>query len=303
MRSRPPAVAVLGVVGILAAGAAALAIETAPSAPSSATAFARSVLAEATVPPGGRPTKGPRTSYLYDEPPATVVRYVETHLPPGAILSGYGTHVSARGGVVTVVTETLPVSGPDEHMAALAYQVVATNGPEPRSELRIDAHTVWVPPRSGSELATDGETVQVTGYKTASVTRLHPSGPVTVVLSPSRATTLIRAFDSLPLGPPSVACLEDATDFSIVIRSRLGVGAPFSVTGYACGDSVGVSENGKTGPSLWDQHCALIEAVDAALPARATATKSAEGVCSRSHSRRGLPPPTSESLSEGFDDS
>ncbi len=302
MRSRLPAVAVLGIVGLLTAGAAGLAIETAPPASSSATAFARSVLAEAAVPPGGRPTRGPHASYLYDEPPATVVRYVETHLPPGAILSGYGTHGTARAGVVTVVTETLPVSGPDEHMAGLTYQVAATNGPGTRSELRIDAHTVWVPPRSGSELATDGETAEVTGYRTASVTKLHPSGPVTVTLSPSRAAKLVRAFDSLPLGPSSVDCLEDVTDFSIVIHPRFGVGAPFSVTGYACGNSVGVSENRKAVPSLWDQHCALIDAVDAVLPARATATKSAEAVCSRSHSRRGLSPPTSESLSEGFDD-
>lgn len=272
----------------------------APSGASSAPAFAQSVLAEATVPPGGQPTRGIHTLevrwlggwgdtpgvggvvgahafYLYDEPPATVAHYIRAHPPSGAISTGYGTH----DGVVTAVTETLAVSGPDEYMAALTYKVAPTNGTGTRSELRIDAKIVWVPPRLTSELATSGESAQVTGYRTSSVRSL-PSGPATVTLSPSQTQRVIEAFDSLSLGPPSVGCLEGVQYFTLVIRPRSGAVPSFRATENQCGNQVYVTENGKTVTPLWDQHCALLEAVGAVVPDRATATKRAAAACSRS---------------------
>jgi len=165
VRFRISAVAVLGIAGLLSGGAAALGADSASSLPSGATAFAQAVLSEATVPPGGQLTSGihtveanwlagwgptPGTAdivgahafYLDDEARASVVHYIETHLPRGAILSGYGT----ANGLVTEVTETVALSGPDEYLAMLTYQVAPTNDTGTRSELRIDAKTVWVPP-------------------------------------------------------------------------------------------------------------------------------------------------------------
>ncbi len=297
------------VVGLLTAGAAVLGTATAPTGPPDRQAFAETVLARATLPPGGRPTRGIRTVqvrwlggwgatpgipgvsdahafYLYDEPPRTVTRYVATHLPQGAATSGYGTH----DGVVTVVTEVIPVSGPDEYMAELTYQVAPTNGAWTKSELRVDAKTVWVPPRSPKERAAAGSLVEVTGFRALSVTT-PPGGPVTVVLAGRRAASIIRAFNSLPLGPSSVGCHDDLTYFVLDIDPHEGLPPAFRAVGDACASSVGVSSHGEPRPSLSDRSCVLLEAVAGALPDKARATRSAAAQCARRERRpAGLPP-------------
>lgn len=300
---------VLGIMGLLTVGAAVLGVATAAPEPSSREAFAEAVLAQATVPPGGQPTRGIHTLetrwlggwgatpgtggvvgshafYLYDEPPKTVIRYIVGHPAPGSVLSGYGTH----DGVVTAVTETVALSGPDQYLAQLTYQVAATNGTWTKSELRIDAKTVWVPPRSSTELAQNGGGVEVTGFHTLSIPG-PPRGPVTVVVTGPRAEHVIRAFDSLPLGPSSISCLEGLEDFSLDISKHEGTPATFDATENACVNYVDVTARGKPAPALSDRSCALLVAVAAALPARAHATKSAAAACLHGKRRRqGLPP-------------
>jgi hypothetical protein len=308
-RSGHVSAALLGIMGLLTVGAAVLGEATAAPEPSSPEAFAEAVLAQATVPPGGQPTGGIHTLearwlggwgatpgtggvigshafYLYDEPPETVIRYIVRHPAPGSVLSGYGTH----DGVVAAVTETVALSGPDQYLAQLTYQVAATDGAWTKSELRIDAKTVWVPPRSPTETAQAGSVVEVTGFHTLSIP-WPPGGPVTVIVTGPRAEPLIHAFDSLPLGPSSTSCHEGLEYFSLDISRREGTPATFAATENACVNYVGVTARGRPAPALSDRSCALLLAVAAALPAGALATKSAAAACSRGKRRRqGLPP-------------
>jgi hypothetical protein len=307
VRPRLPAAVVLGTVVALVAGAAIFGAEAGSSGPSSATVFAQQVLGEATVPPGGQETKGIHTVtvrwlggwgatlgvegvvgahafYLYDEPRETVTHYVEAHLPPGAVLSAYGTH----SGVVTAITETLAVSGPDEYMATLTYQVAATNGTGTQSELRIDAKTIWEPARPASEQAPSNDDVRVTGY--GYVGRTSPRRPVTVALRPPRAHALVRVFDSLPLGPGPSECHENTTYFRLVIFPPTGDAPSFRVAGEACDAGVDVTQDGRAA-FLSDRSCALLHAVAAVLPHSAAATKHVSARCLSAWERRGLPAP------------
>lgn len=296
VRRRLPPLAVLGALGLLAAGSAVLGATGTPSAssaPSSAPAFARSLLSEAIVPPGGQPTAGIHTLdvrwlggwgatpgvhgvvgahdfYEYDEPSATVLRYIEAHLPRGAI-AGTGTH----DGTVQTVVQKVPVSGPDEYLAELTYQVAATDATRTTCELRIDAKTVWVPPRPKAEYAPTRGVVDVTGFKVLSVMR-PPTGRVTVAVTGRRAENLIAAFDSLLRGPSSIACMEDETDFTFAVGPRVGAPPTFRVTEEECENVVDVSAYGKVAPALTDRGCELLRAVAAVLPPRARATRAAK---------------------------
>lgn len=285
MRPRLPAAVLLGIVGALVAGAAVIGAEGGPSGPSSASVFAQRLGGWGDT-LGVEGVVGAHAFYLYDEPRATVARYVETHLPPGAVLSGYGTN----SGVVTVVTETLAVSGPNEYLAMLTYQVAATKGSGTQSELRIDAKTIWEPSRPAAERAPSDDSVQVTGY--GYFVRTLPRRPVTVVLRPTGAQPLVRAFDSLPLGPGPPECLGDTTYFELVISPPAGGGPTFRVGGDACGAEVGVAQDGTAVAYLSDQSCALLHAVGAALPASASATKHMAAMCSSGRKRKGLSAPS-----------
>ena len=313
MRYRLPAVAVLGVVGRLSVGSALLGVAGTPAKPPDASASANGVLAEATVPPGGQPTAGIHTLearwlggsgttpgtrgvrrahafYLYDDPPSTVIRYVERHLTPGAVITGYGTNDR----VVTFVTESLPVSVPDEYAASLSYQASATNGTWTHSELRIDAKIVWVIPHPLYERAPTRGIVQVTGFRRLTFLRT-PGGPVTVTLPVSRVQTLLRTFDSLPVGPGPSNCAEGLEYFTIAFRPHAGAPASLRLVEGQCPLQVAVTENGRNVAFFSDSRCALLGAVSTVLPDRAVATKRAAAECSRAREtkpKRSSPPRT-----------
>jgi hypothetical protein len=300
---RIPATALIGAVGILAAGGAVLGVETAPSRASSAEAFAKEVLGEATVPPGGQPTAGIHTVdvrwlggwggtpgvqgvfgvhafYLYDEPLTTVADYIEKHPPPGVRTTGSGT----ANGVVTSISETVPVSGPSEYAAWLTYSVAPTNSTLTRSELRIDAKTVWVPRRPAFEKAPGGGVVEVTGFKSGSP-RAGARGAVTVVVSTDKARALIRDLNSLTLGA-STFCLEAIPLWSVTIRPSPRLAPSFVARSEGCDGLVTVTMSGRREPVLSDRACLVLRDVGALLPADASSTRSAAASCARAAARR-----------------
>lgn len=194
-------------------------------------------------------------------------------MPRGA-LAGNGT----SDGEVQSVTQTVPVSGADEYMAELTYQVAPTDVTRTTSELRIDAKTVWVPPRPKTGYAPKHGTVDVTGFATLWVMQA-PTGRVTVDVTGRRAEKLIAAFDSLQRGPSSFTCMEDEEDFTFAIRPRAGAPVSFRVTEEECENSVGVTAPGKADESLTDRSCVLLGAVAVVLPQRAGATRAAARRC------------------------
>lgn len=296
VRFRLPAVAVLGLVGLLTAGAAILGVATSTALPASARAFAASVLAEATVPPGGLPTRGIHTLevrwlggwgwtpgvrgvmglhgfYLYNEPPTTVADYIEINPPAGVRTIGTGT----ANGIVKFVTEKVPVSGPDEYAAWLTYSVAPTNGTFTKSELRIDSKTVWVPARTESEQAPSAGLVEVTGFRTDTV-RKRDQGPVTVVVSQGRARHLLRDLDGLPRGA-SGACRDAEDLWSVTVRPSPHSSPSFTALGAGCDASVFVTIHGRTMPVLVDRGCVVLRDVAALVPKRARGTIAASRTC------------------------
>lgn len=298
MRHRVPAAAVLVIVGILAAGAAVLGIrEAGPVRPTNAASFARQVLAEATVPPGGHPTAEVCTMvkawmsdtstpgvggitqlhrrYLYDEPAATVARDIRAHVPVGATITSTGMFTD----LAFTLTESLPLAGRHEDMAELEYVAAPATAHCGTSELSVRALTVWVPTRPADERAPLHGTVAVTGFRAISIAR-GSSGPVTVTLGPRRARAVLRAFDELGRAPRAF-CMEGSRLFTVTVHPAGDRGRSLVATETACAASVSVVVDGRPGPDLADRSCALLSAVASALPPSAAGTRRAVADCRR----------------------
>jgi len=244
--------------------------------------FAQKVLGEARIPPDARatntvvspwlehPLETPGSSglidlhrqYLVDRLPGAVESYIEAHLPDGAKVTSTESSGGPAGTAIGLVV-SLPISGPNEYLAQLAYDVAPAT--THAAELRIDAQTVWVPNRSAGEFAPAQGIVDVTGYSSVSVAS-GSSGPVTVQLSSRRASGLRAVLNALPLGP-AVGCLEGALLYKIAVRPTAGGASSFEADGYACGATVLVTEHGRRKSPLHDAHCSLLHAVIDLLPA------------------------------------
>lgn len=295
-------VAIAAGVAIIAAGSVpaartGVAIVAATSVPGDQTAesFAHRVLAEANVPPAARVTSTVVSSFLenpfetpgtgdlidlhrvydVDKPPGAVESYLATHLPPGAKIISTG-NSSGPGGTATGFVALLPITGPHEYLAQLAYQVapVGTHA----AELRVDGQTVWLPSRSAAEVVPAVGVVDVTGFSKTSIP-FGSSGPVTVPLTRVRAAALSAVLDALPLAP-SPACHEDTLLYRITIRRTAGSPTSFEADGYACGATVLVTEHGKAMSPLHDADCVLLRTVVSLLPAhKADGTRGSSAGC------------------------
>jgi len=173
---------------------------------------------------------------------------------------------------------SLPVSGPHDYLAELAYyfQPVGTTGDE--TEIRVDSQTVWEPSRPAGELAPAGGIVEVTGYSLISAAS-PSSGPVTVQLNRARANALRAAVDALPLGPQAF-CHENSLLYRVIFRPAKGSASLFEVDGWACGATVVVTKHGRAMAPLYDATCSLLRAVGGVLPSnQAAGTRHAVAGC------------------------
>jgi photosystem II stability/assembly factor-like uncharacterized protein len=202
--------------------------------------------------------------YIVDELPGAAEGYVEAHLPKGAQVTTSTSFGAAPTGGAQGYAVSLPVSGPHEYLAELAYYF-APVGTASETEIRVDSQTVWEPSRSTGELAPPGGIVEVTGFTKVSL--FGSSGPTTVRLSTAQARKLRATLNALPLGPPAT-CMEDALLYRIVFRPTKGSAALFEADGWACSAVVLVTEHGRNVAPLYDATCSLLHAVIAVLPAR-----------------------------------
>ena len=288
--------ALASVLGISSAAMAAGSVRR--PAKETAASFALRVLKEGTIPPGARPTHkilcgwllhaassvavGDLTDlhklYLVAKSPDEVENYVEAHLRRGAKVtsSGNGSSPQCTDEDVEV---SLPTSGNNEYLAQLVYTLARVGA---GSELRIDAETVWVPNRPAGEVAPTGRVMEVTGFSKSSAME-GSSGPVTVRLDSPHAATIRKVFNTLSRAP-KVICTEDSLLFQITIRAKAGLPPFITADGYECGETVFVTENGKSLPSLYDGNCSILRAVAELLPPKAKSTREIAGQCKTSQS-------------------
>jgi hypothetical protein len=251
-------------------------------------AFARSVLAEAPVPPDSTPTKPvPRLERPLEEPgvfglidlhrfygvrlpPAKVTGWLLAHLPPAAKLSATSTFLGPDGGGSGFVVQLFEKS-PHAYLAELAYSIIAHRG---GSLLRLDAYSVWLAPLPAFERVPKDAVAKVIGYTEVSLLR-PASGAVSVVLTASASARLVDTVDSLPASA-HVTCKEDAASYQLVLDTP---GRRYVLRGRQCARTVEVSLNGHVLQPLHDAACRLARLVAGLVPARAVATRTAAAQC------------------------
>ena len=267
-----------------------------PSAETGAVSFALRVLRAVGIPPHARLTNKDVSGslgqvfetpgvvglldlhrfYLVDEQAGAVESYVEAHLPKGAQwTTSTGSGTAPTGGAMGYAV-SLPVSGPHDYFAELAYyfQPVGTTGD--KTEIRVDSQTVWEPSRSPEELAPAGGIVEVTGFSKVSI--FGSSGPITVRLDKTQTEALRAVLNALPLGPSASGCHEDALVYRITFRTRARTALSFEADGWACPPVVLVAEHGRNMAPLSDADCSLLRAViDVLPPKEAKGTRSSVG--------------------------
>lgn len=287
---------VLGVVGVLTAGAGALGASMEPAGPSTSSSFAHHVLAQAPVPPGGQPTQVAETlspgwirgsmtqpgvqgvvtlarRFLFDDTPSAVMGYVRNHLPAGAHAFSTGDET----GMAETLTVQLPVNGPHEYLAVLSYVVGPTDTTQTHSELRVGAETVWVPSRPPAERAPPGGIVTVTGYRHVSAPD-GSTGPVTAVAPAASGRRIIELLDALPRAPRSF-CMESESMFVISVRPHHGAPPSMVARTSGCANALAVTVKGRRFPMVSQRGCTLLRDVAALLPPTATATIGAARSC------------------------
>ncbi len=267
-----------------------------PSAETPAEAFALRVLRDAGIPPHARlTTKDVSGSlgqvfetpgvvglidvhrfYLVDELAGTVEGYVQAHLPKGAQwTTSTGSGTAPTSGAMGYAV-SLPVSGPHDYFAELAYYFQPVGRTSDETEIRVDSQTVWEPSRSAGELAPTGGIVEVTGFSKVSI--FGSSGPITVRLDNTQTRALRAVLNALPLAPSASGCHEDALLYRITFRPRAGAALSFEADGWACPPVVVVTQHGRDMAPLSDADCSLLRAVvDVLPPHEAKGTRSSVG--------------------------
>jgi hypothetical protein len=192
--------------------------------------------------------------YVVPGTPAFVEEFLATHVPKGGVEGGEGSSGSALW-----ISTAFPANGPHLYLRQLAYSMTARNAST--SWLRIDSQIVWVPRRSSSQFVTKGVVATATGYKSVGLS--GSSGPTKVKVTGTKLSTLLRAINSLPLGPQN-ACMEGLTGFDLKIYLKTGVtlqiyngfcGGPFDTV------SAQVGNRTDTRYSLADTSCSLFKDV------------------------------------------
>jgi hypothetical protein len=266
-------VAVIAAVS-LGIGFAPLIVSTAGSSPSPATQVARAVLNEAIVPEDAVLVH-PSTSvlcqcagltfdpkylvtmhrfYVVPGSPNAAESFLASHVPKGGVEG-----VEGAGGSNLMISTEFPANGPHVYLRELTYTMASRNATS--SWLRVESDVLWYPSRISSQLVTGAESATVVGYKTVALDGSH--GATTVRISGTKLTRLLRAFNSLPLGPQS-DCAEALTGFRLTIN--LDFGDTVQVYNDFCGgptEMVLAQSLSPDGPrySLSDTSCALIKEV------------------------------------------
>lgn len=270
--------------------------------PVQSAAFATRVLDQATLPPGSvpatvavspqvtfaadaiQPHGAPGETYdadrLYTTPaaPASVVTYVEHHLPKGWWVGITFPPSGPPPPGDTIVQVQVPVAGPHEQTATVSYTVVPDGT---GTELRIDALVVWQPSRTGSLVAPRAGSILVTGYTTSNLMGL-PQKATKVRVTGRRAESIRQAFDRLPLtSPPD--CMENSTAFALTFVAPGSKRPTLRAVQSRC-PSPGVVDADRPGQQAAGislaASCRLTRAVAAALPAgKAPVTREAAAHC------------------------
>jgi len=198
--------------------------------------------------------------YVVPGPPTAVETFLTHHLPRGGHYDGSTdtTNTSDGTGIISI-TITYPASGPHVYLRQLAYSM--TRRTSSTSWLRVDAQVVWIPSRTPSQVLSGVVAATVTGYKDVGL--MGSSGDVTLHVTGRKLSTLLGAFNSLPLGPRN-ECVESLNGFNITFS--LKDGARLDVTNGLCAGSFeAVSTSaGATSPTsyvLADDSCTFINDV------------------------------------------
>ncbi len=268
--------------------------------PAQSAAFASKVLDEATLPPGSRPTTtavthmvaieanpirlyGSGTTYdadrLYTVPtaPATVVTYLEHHLPKSwkVVFTEPPNGPPPPGD--TIIQVHVPVTGPHEETATVSYTVVPDGT---GTEYRIDARVIWLPSRPPGLTAPRSGSILVTGYTNANLMG-NPQKSTKVRVLGKNAEAIRQAFNNLPLSTPS-DCMENSSDFALTFIPAGSTTPALHASQASCPSPgvVGARLPGQeTGISLASS-CALTRAVVAVLPAgKGSVTRTAAAHC------------------------
>jgi hypothetical protein len=192
--------------------------------------------------------------YVVPGSPTSVEEFIATHVPKGGVEGGEG-----FSGAILSNTTAFPANGPHLYLRQLAYSMKSRNATS--SWLRIDSQIIWVPSRTSSQVVTGAVSASAIGYKTVGLD--GSSGATKANVSGSKLNALLRALNSLPLGPQN-DCMEDLSGFTLTIALKNGV--TIRVYNGSCGGPTDLvsAQAGNLNEyrySLSDTSCALIKEV------------------------------------------
>jgi hypothetical protein len=198
--------------------------------------------------------------YVVPGTPATIEKYLTTHIPKGGSYDGSaGTSTSGNSAPIDSITVTFSANGPHVYLKQLAYSL--TRKTSTTSWLRVDGQIVWVPSRSASQKIPAARSATVTGYEKTALS--GTSDPEIIQLSGKKLAKVVAELNALPLGPEN-RCMENLSGFTISLRLKDGTRLQIN-NGFCAGafDSVSKITGKESGIdyTLSDPSCHFIDDV------------------------------------------
>jgi hypothetical protein len=197
--------------------------------------------------------------FLVARSPDAVLHQLLGERPTGATVES---SIETEDGhpIMDFVQVMLPSTGPHLVAASLVYTIVRDGAR--RAALRVDAQATWAPTRPSGDLVPLTDTVTVTSNSVFNARNVW--SPVAITASPQKAAAIIAALNALPASTGAL-CHAEGFMFHITMGPS-GGGFPTWTADAWCGSFVSLSIDASYLLPLGDANCALVRAVDAALP-------------------------------------
>ncbi len=195
--------------------------------------------------------------YVINMTKPRVMEFIKSHLGKGETIASKGsfynssTNRSYADIVVNIKINRLPV-----YLSELIY----TFAPGPNAYttyLRVDSNTVYLNPRGKQATVPMSARISMVLYTKPSLFH-QATGKVNITIAPKYGKQLLKVFNSEPLGPVTVLCMENSSLYNL--NFTWGVRKSVLAQADVCGDGLDVTFNGNKHVNLYES-CSLRQSI------------------------------------------
>jgi len=195
--------------------------------------------------------------YLVNMPEKNLKAFIKTHLTKQEVITSKGSfYNTADGYKYSDITVSIKTNLLRAYLAQLVYTF--TSGKNPRiTYLRVDSNTFYLNSRDRVALVAKNASIGVVLYTKPSLVH-KATGKISVKINPHNAKRLIRIYDSEPLGPVTVMCMENSLLYTL--EFHWGHNKILTAQASVCGSTLYTTYDGKKHINVYES-CSLTNSI------------------------------------------